>query len=65
MEYFQSDPYIMLKDTSSGLTGNDRYEGFGIDIIDELSQLSHFKYEFVEQVDGNYGKLNNVTNEWE
>lgn len=55
----------MLKDTSgSGLVGNDRFEGFGIDIIDELSHLYGFKYIFVEQIDKDYGKFSNNTNEW-
>lgn len=54
----------MLKDTSAGLTGNDRYEGFGIDIIDELSKLYGFNYEYIEQADGVYGELDNITNEW-
>lgn len=44
---FQTDPYIMLKDTSVKLVGNDRFEGFGIDIIDELSKLLGFKYNFI------------------
>lgn len=59
------DPYIMLKDTSgSGLVGNERFEGFGIDIIDELSQLYGFKYVFEEQTNKDYGKLDNNTGLW-
>lgn len=54
----------MLKATSTELYGNDRFEGFGIDIIEELSKYLGFKYEFVLQDDKDYGKLNNVTNEW-
>lgn len=54
----------MLKDTSgSGLVGNDRYEGFGIDIIDEISQIYGFKYIFQEETSGT-GKFNNNTGEW-
>lgn len=54
----------MLKDTSTGLTGNDRYEGFGIDIVEELSQIYGFKYIFVEQTNADYGKYDNNTGEW-
>lgn len=55
----------MLKDTSTGLSGNDRYEGFGIDIIDELAQMYGFKYEFVLQENAKYGEPIPGTNgEW-
>lgn len=51
---FQVDPYIMLKDTPVELVGNDRFEGFGIDIIDELAKLLKFKYNFILH-DSDYG----------
>lgn len=54
----------MLKDTSTGLTGNDRYEGFGIDIIEELANMYGFKYDFVLQEDGTYGVPKENSNEW-
>lgn len=53
----------MLKDTSTGLTGNDRFEGFGIDIVEELSQIYGFKYIYDEPIK-DYGKYNNNTGEW-
>lgn len=47
----------MLTDTSgTGLTGNDRFEGFGVDIIEQLANMYGFKYEFVVQEDGDYGR---------
>lgn len=54
----------MLKDSASKLTGNDRFEGFGIDLIHELSLLLGFNYVFTLQEDGVYGNLDNVTKEW-
>lgn len=59
------NPYIMLKDTSNGLVGNDRFEGFGIDIIDELSRLYGFKYNYIPW-DSEYGSppFDNKTNLW-
>ncbi|XP_031634001.1 glutamate receptor ionotropic, kainate 2-like isoform X2 [Contarinia nasturtii] len=57
-------PYGMLRDSSMQLTGNDRFEGFGIDIIFELSQMLGFKYEFRLQEDKDYGSINKVTKEW-
>lgn len=53
----------MLKDTSTFELGNDRFEGFGIDLIDELSRLYGFKYVFI-QVGQDYGKYENKTNSW-
>lgn len=55
----------MLKDTSTGLIGNDRFEGFGIDVINELSALYGFEYEFVLQDDKYYGScIDKDTNTW-
>lgn len=54
----------MLKDSAKKLTGNDRYEGFGIELIHELSVMLGFSYEFILQEDKDYGVINNVTNKW-
>lgn len=54
----------MLKDSSVELTGNDRFEGFGIDLIQELSYMLGFKYIFRLQDDGVYGNYNNDTKSW-
>ncbi|KAG4072084.1 hypothetical protein HA402_015583 [Bradysia odoriphaga] len=58
-------PYGMLTDSTTKLSGNDRFEGFGIDLIHELSLVLGFKYEFRLQEDGKYGSVNNVTKEWD
>ncbi|KAK9498543.1 hypothetical protein O3M35_003152 [Rhynocoris fuscipes] len=52
-------PYGMLKESHHTLKGNDRFEGFCIDLIHELSLMSGFNYTFKEQEDkssGNPGK---------
>lgn len=54
----------MLKDSAAELHGNERFEGFGIDIIHELSLMLGFKYEFRLQADGAYGGINAKTGEW-
>lgn len=54
----------MLKETSAILTGNDQYEGFGIDVIKELSKRLGFNYIFKIQQDGAYGNLNKETGEF-
>lgn len=56
----------MLKDSAELLTGNDRFEGYAVDLIFELSLLLEFTYTFVLQEDGHYGVcINNITNEWD
>lgn len=60
----QTPPYGMLVDSSAPLVGNDRFEGFAIDIIHELSLMLGFKYEFRVQEDKDYGGINKVTKEW-
>lgn len=54
----------MLKDSSATLEGNDRYEGFGIELIQELAAMLGFNYTFVIQEDGAYGTKNKKTGEW-
>uniref|UniRef100_A0A8W7PVP5 Ionotropic glutamate receptor C-terminal domain-containing protein n=1 Tax=Anopheles coluzzii TaxID=1518534 RepID=A0A8W7PVP5_ANOCL len=46
------------------LTGNERFEGFGIDLIHELSLMLGFNYTFILQEDGVYGSLNRDTKKW-
>ncbi|CAB0007918.1 unnamed protein product [Nesidiocoris tenuis] len=60
-------PYGMLKEDSRQLTGNDRFEGFGIDLIHELSMMSGFNYTFHVQEDKSSGSpktLENGTRVW-
>lgn len=59
-----SAPYSMLKEDSRQLTGNDRYEGFGNDLIHELSLMLGFNYTYVVQEDNKYGSLDKETKEW-
>ena len=46
----------MVKDSSSTKIGNDQFEGFSIDLIQELSKILHFKYEFRLVKDRAYGR---------
>lgn len=54
----------MLRETHLALSGNDRFEGFGIELIQKLSEKLGFNYTFRLQEDGSYGSLNKETNEW-
>lgn len=51
----------MLKETDVPLSGNDQYEGFGIDLIHELSVMLGFNYTFKMREDKNYGTCDNIT----
>ncbi|XP_011645390.1 glutamate receptor ionotropic, kainate 2-like [Pogonomyrmex barbatus] len=56
-------PYGMEKESWDTLHGNDRYEGFGVDVIDHISKILEFNYTL--QVETNYGKLlDNTTGKW-
>lgn len=54
----------MRKDSISTLTGNDRYEGFGIELIDEISKMLGFNYTFTLEPNAVYGKLDKKTKQW-
>lgn len=57
-------PYAMLKESKIKLTGNDRFEGFGIDLISELANLEGFNYTFIVRLDKQNGDINNATGRW-
>ncbi|XP_012251025.2 glutamate receptor ionotropic, kainate 2-like isoform X2 [Athalia rosae] len=57
-------PYAMLKESATMETGNDRYEGFGIDIIQEVAKKLGFNYTFVES-DEVYGSKDPATGEFD
>lgn len=54
----------MLRQTSETLKGNERYEGFAIELIHQLSLMLGFNYTFVEQKDKIYGTLDRSTKKW-
>ena len=41
----QDPPFIKLKDNSHLLFGNQRYEGYCIEILEDISKLLNFRYE--------------------
>eukprot|EP00088_Acartia_fossae_P068625 TRINITY_DN8744_c0_g1_i1.p1 TRINITY_DN8744_c0_g1~~TRINITY_DN8744_c0_g1_i1.p1 ORF type:complete len:287 (-),score=100.23 TRINITY_DN8744_c0_g1_i1:117-977(-) len=48
-------PYITLKDNHDSLSGNDKYEGFFKDVLDELADIMLFDYEIHDTKDSRYG----------
>ncbi|CAL8288455.1 unnamed protein product [Merluccius merluccius] len=49
------EPYVMLKKSDKALVGNDRFEGFCIDLLKELANILGFSYEIRLVADGKYG----------
>lgn len=55
----------MHAESKSELHGNDRYQGYIIDLIKELANLLRFKYRIHLVGDGKYGSFNETTGRWE
>lgn len=53
-----------MKESDQILKGNDQFEGFVFDIIDEISKMLGFHYKFKLVDDSNWGSLNKMTGEW-
>ncbi|KAM4704300.1 glutamate receptor ionotropic, kainate 4 isoform 2-T2 [Rhinophrynus dorsalis] len=49
------NPYLMLKTNHLELEGNDRYEGFCVDMLKELAKILRFNYKIRLVADGVYG----------
>ncbi len=46
----------MFKEDYQNRSGNDRFEGFNIDLLNEISQMLDFKYELYLVPDGQFGR---------
>ncbi|UXI15496.1 Death-associated protein kinase 1 [Sarcoptes scabiei] len=57
-----NDPYCMYTESSETKVGNERFEGYIIDLVEELSKILGFKYIFKLVDDGVYGT--NENGEW-
>ncbi|KAJ3590359.1 hypothetical protein NHX12_008311, partial [Muraenolepis orangiensis] len=49
------NPYVMLRPNHQELEGNERYEGFCVDMLKELADILKFKYRIRLVADGHYG----------
>ncbi|XP_058543053.1 glutamate receptor ionotropic, kainate 4 isoform X1 [Neofelis nebulosa] len=49
------NPYLMLKGNHQEMEGNDRYEGFCVDMLEELAEILRFNYKIRLVGDGVYG----------
>ena len=55
----------MLKEDSNNRVGNDRFEGFLVDLLDRLAEKFNVNYELNLQPDSRYGIINESTGKWE
>ncbi|XP_048414238.1 glutamate receptor ionotropic, kainate 3 isoform X3 [Stegostoma tigrinum] len=49
------EPYVMFKKSDKPLSGNDRFEGYCIDLLKELASILGFVYDIQLTKDGKYG----------
>ncbi|XP_033226294.1 glutamate receptor ionotropic, kainate 2-like isoform X2 [Belonocnema kinseyi] len=56
-------PYVMLK-SGGNFSGNERYEGFCIDLLRDIAELVGFTYKIELVPDGKYGVYDYETGEW-
>lgn len=61
---FQEEPYVLFKKSDKPLYGNDRFEGYCIDLLRELSTILGFTYEIRLVEDGKYGAQDDVNGQW-
>ncbi|XP_068238713.1 glutamate receptor ionotropic, kainate 2-like isoform X2 [Palaemon carinicauda] len=59
-----NDPYIMRKEGWEKLEGNDRFEGFCVDLLTEIASILKFNYTLVPVPQNLYGSRDRVTGEW-
>lgn len=58
----EEKPYLMLKE--GNFTGNDRFEGFCIDLLKGIATQVGFQYEIKLVPDNMYGVYNPETKSW-
>lgn len=46
------------------LTGNDRFEGYSLDLIDGIAEILNFSYRFDIVPDQSYGSYDPKTKQW-
>lgn len=61
---FQEGPYVMLKKNWENYEGNDRYEGYCVDLAYEIANHIGIKYKISIVPDGKYGARDPDTKIW-
>uniref|UniRef100_A0A8C4GXV5 Glutamate receptor n=1 Tax=Dicentrarchus labrax TaxID=13489 RepID=A0A8C4GXV5_DICLA len=60
----QEAPYVMYKKNYMHLDGNDRYEGYCVDLASEIAKHVGIKYKLSIVMDGKYGARDPETKTW-
>ena len=60
---FQESPFVLIRNQRN-LTGNMRFEGFCVDLLESISEMVGFNYEIRISGEGMYGVLDMETNQW-
>ena len=53
-----------VTDGGETLLGNDRFEGFCVDMLNHIASIVGFKYKIEVVKDGNYGSMNEDQKTW-
>ncbi|XP_078533113.1 glutamate receptor 2 isoform X4 [Lissotriton helveticus] len=57
-------PYVMFKKNADQFEGNERYEGYCVDLATEIAKHCGFKYKLTIVADGKYGARDQETKIW-
>ncbi|XP_039444808.1 glutamate receptor ionotropic, kainate 2 [Culex pipiens pallens] len=60
-------PFLTWKEKKEGeyLEGNNRFEGYSLELIDGISKILGFQYRMEIVPDGKYGSYNKATKKWD
>ncbi|ELK08306.1 Glutamate receptor 2 [Pteropus alecto] len=61
---YGESPYVMMKKNHEMLEGNERYEGYCVDLAAEIAKHCGFKYKLTIVGDGKYGARDADTKIW-
>lgn len=59
--------YCLFREKKEGefLEGNNRFEGYSVELIDGISKILGFQYRMELVPDGKYGSYNKETKRWD
>lgn len=60
----QESPYVMLKKNHEQLVGNDKYEGYIVELAAEIAKHVGYQYKLKLVSDGKYGAKDTDTKMW-
>ena len=55
---------LVVPKNNETLIGNQKFEGFCIDLLEKIAKLCNFTYEIREVNDGQHGSFSFITNKW-